>query len=103
MTLVFPKPLEEVIWVTPEMRPNCRSSGVATAEAIVSGLAPGRLAPTAIVGKSTCGNGATGKNRNATTPDKRIARVIRDVATGRRMKGAEKLALKFMRQSPAEG
>ena len=30
--------------MTPAMRPNCRSSGVATDDAIVSGLAPGRLA-----------------------------------------------------------
>ena len=30
----------------PAMRPNMRSSGVATAEAMVSGLAPGRLAVT---------------------------------------------------------
>ena len=29
---------------------NCRSSGVATAEAIVSGLAPGTVAVTRIVG-----------------------------------------------------
>ena len=32
--------------MTPAMRPNCRSSGVATAEAIVSGLAPGSEAET---------------------------------------------------------
>ena len=44
------------------MRPNCRSSGVATADAIVSGLAPGRLADTEMVGKSTCGSGDTGSN-----------------------------------------
>ena len=77
------------------MRLNWRSSGVATADAIVSGLAPGRLANTLIVGKSTCGSGATGKNRNATAPASRIAREISDVATGLRMKGPEKLELKF--------
>src|SRR2546425_12249039 len=87
---VEPRPLEEVICVTPAMRPNWRSSGVATAEAMVSGLAPGKPAPTAMVGKSTCGSGATGKKRNATTPESKIALVINDVATGRRMKGAEK-------------
>ena len=32
--------------LTAEMVENCRSSGVATAEAIVSGLAPGRDAET---------------------------------------------------------
>src|ERR1700716_4266827 len=89
------RPLEEVIWVTPAMRPNWRSRGVATAEAMVSGLAPGSPAPTEMVGKSTCGSGATGKNLKATTPDKKIAMVTRDVATGRRIKGAEKLDEKF--------
>jgi hypothetical protein len=44
------------------MRLNWRSSGVATAEAMVSGLAPGRFADTCIVGKSTCGSGETGSN-----------------------------------------
>ena len=36
--------------------------GVATVAAIVSGLAPGRLALTVMVGKSTCGNGDTGSS-----------------------------------------
>src|SRR6476661_7893137 len=51
--LVEPRELDEVISVTPAMRPNWRSSGVATAEAMVSGLAPGRFAPTWIVGNAT--------------------------------------------------
>src|SRR5437773_2107567 len=59
---VEPRVLVEVISVIPAIRPNCRSSGVATAEAIVSGLAPGRFARTWIVGKSTCGNGDTGSS-----------------------------------------
>src|SRR5215469_12704187 len=75
------------------MRPNCRSRGVATAEAMVSGLAPGRLELTFMVGKSTCGSGDTGRNRKATIPESAIAMVIRDVATGRRIKGAEKFAV----------
>ena len=29
--------------MTPAMRPNCRSRGVATEEAMISGLAPGKL------------------------------------------------------------
>ena len=29
--------------MTPAIRPNCRSSGVATEEAMISGLAPGKL------------------------------------------------------------
>ncbi len=87
--LVEPSWLEEVISVTPEMRPNWRSKGVATAEAIVSGLAPGREEFTDTVGNSTCGNGATGRNRKARAPASKIAAVSSDVATGRRMKGAE--------------
>ena len=34
----------------PEMVENCRSSGVATDAAMVSGLAPGRTAVTRVVG-----------------------------------------------------
>src|SRR6476646_5745457 len=101
--LVDPSPLEEVICVTPAIRPNWRSRGVATAEAMVSGLAPGRPAPTPIVGKSTCGNGATGRKRNATAPERKMAKVSSDVATGRRMNGAEKLEEKFTAQSPGAG
>jgi hypothetical protein len=48
--LVEPSELPEVISVTPAMRPSARSSGVATVAAIVSGLAPGRLALTEMVG-----------------------------------------------------
>src|SRR5690348_7578405 len=81
------------------MRPNCRSRGVATAEAMVSGLAPGRPELTFMVGKSTCGRGETGKNRKATIPARAMAMVVRDVATGRRIKGAEKLAV-IMTESP---
>ena len=51
--LVDPRLLEDVISVTAAMRLNWRSRGVATADAIVSGLAPGRPACTEIVGKST--------------------------------------------------
>jgi hypothetical protein len=42
--LVPPSVLVDVISVTAAMRPNWRSSGVATDDAMVSGLAPGRLA-----------------------------------------------------------
>jgi hypothetical protein len=86
--------------LTLAMRLNCRSSGVATALAIVSGLAPGRLAKTLIVGKSTCGRGATGKNPKAIAPANKIASEISDVATGRRMNGAEKLDVKCTPWSP---
>src|SRR5258708_28164618 len=40
--LVEPRLLDEVISLIPAMRPNWRSRGVATADAMVSGLAPGR-------------------------------------------------------------
>ncbi len=46
----------------PGMIANCRSSGCATALAIVSGLAPGYFTFTLMVGKSTRGRGATGNN-----------------------------------------
>jgi hypothetical protein len=93
--LVLPSWLVETIWLTLAMWPNCRSSGVATADAIVSGLAPGKFAYTLIVGKSTCGSGAVGRNVKATAPASKIAREIREVATGRRMNGAEKLDENF--------
>jgi hypothetical protein len=57
---------------------------------MVSGLAPGRAADTEIVGKSTCGNGATGSKRTATNPARTIPVVRRVVAMGLFMKGAEK-------------
>ncbi len=47
---VEPSALDDVISVTPAMRPSERSSGVATVAAIVSGLAPGSEACTEIVG-----------------------------------------------------
>ena len=63
VTIAEPSELDDVIWFTPAMRPNCRSSGVATADAIVSGLAPGNPAPTPMTGKSTSGSEATGSTR----------------------------------------
>src|SRR5579883_2632200 len=60
-------------------------------EAIISGLAPGREADTEMVGKSTCGKGDTGSRRNAATPDNATAAVNKVVATGRLIKGAERL------------
>ena len=61
--LVLPCVFEELIEVTPAIVENCFSSGVATEAAIVSGLAPGRLAFTWIVGKSTVGRSLTGSSR----------------------------------------
>src|SRR5271156_68709 len=89
--LVVPMLLEDVISVTPAIRPNCRSSGVATEEAMISGLAPGKLAPTEMVGKSTCGSADTGNSLNATAPARAIATVKRVVATGRSINGEDRL------------
>ena len=47
---VVPCALDEVMASMPAIVVNCFSRGVATAEAMVSGLAPGRLAFTEIVG-----------------------------------------------------
>ena len=44
--------LVELITERPEIAENCRSSGAATEEAIVSGLAPGSTALTEMVGES---------------------------------------------------
>ena len=71
----------------PAIRPNWRSRGVATDEAMVSGLAPGRDAPTAMVGNSTCGRGETGRKLKARIPAMATARVSSEVAMGRRMNG----------------
>src|SRR5690348_9316495 len=83
--------LLDVISVMPAIRPKLRSSGVVTAEAIVSGLAPGRLALTLSVGYSICGNGATGRKQNARAPVSASAAVNSDVAIGRFMNGVEML------------
>src|SRR5699024_1779013 len=83
---VDPSELRDVICDNPEMAPNDCSSGVATLEAMVSGLAPGKLADTVIMGKSICGSGATGKKRSAQAPTAIMARQIRVLATGLKMK-----------------
>jgi hypothetical protein len=57
---VPPCVLVEFMLVSPAIAENCFSSGSATVDAIVSGLAPGSEALTRIVGKSTAGRSATG-------------------------------------------
>jgi hypothetical protein len=57
----MPWALLELMESRPAMVVNWRSSGVATEEAMVSGLAPGRLAVTEMVGKSTLGSALTGR------------------------------------------
>ena len=87
--LVDPSWLVEVICLMPAMRPNCRSSGVATADAMVSGLAPGSPAPTEMTGNSTCGKGATGRKLKASAPASSSAAASNEVPTGRLINGAE--------------
>src|SRR5689334_17786145 len=60
--VVAPSTLVDVICVMPAIWPNWRSSGAATEDAIVSALAPDRPTETWMVGKSTWGRGATGRN-----------------------------------------
>ena len=60
---MWPSELVELIEVTPEIRANWLSSGAATEVAMVSALAPGRLALTRRVGTSTCGTPAIGSRK----------------------------------------
>ena len=69
-------------------------------EAMVSGLAPGKLAFTEMTGNSTCGRGATGRNWKASVPDRSRARVKSEVPMGRRMNGAEIFIANPSRQLP---
>jgi hypothetical protein len=50
VTEVDPRLLVELMASSPAMVENCFSSGVATADAMVSGLAPARLARTLMTG-----------------------------------------------------
>jgi hypothetical protein len=88
VTLENPRELEEVIESMPGMVENCRSSGVAADAAIISGPAPGRLANTCIVGKSTLGRSLTGSVRFPTAPKTMIPSIASVVMTGRRMKSS---------------
>src|SRR5690606_18156911 len=83
--------LRELISLSPAIEPNDCSIGVATLDAMVSGLAPAMLAVTEIMGKSTCGRGETGMKKKASAPDSTSARHDKVVATGRMMKSAKNL------------
>ena len=63
MIWVLPSDDDEFIEEMPAMVDNCRSIGEATDAAMVSGLAPGKVADTLMVGKSTAGKAATGSRR----------------------------------------
>ena len=87
---VLPCELVELIELSPAIVANCFSSGSATADAIVSGLAPGRPAFTWMVGKSTVGRSLTGSCRYAIAPNTMTPRTISVVVTGRLMKISER-------------
>src|SRR6266704_388908 len=88
---VPPSVLDDVIASIPAIVENCFSSGVATAAAIVCGLAPGSPAETVIVGKSTFGRSLTGSSRYAISPNMRMPNITSVVATGRRINSPEML------------
>src|SRR5439155_1339925 len=68
---------------------NCFSSGSATADAIVSGLAPGMPALTLMVGKSIVGRSLTGSWRYAIAPNTMTPSMMSVVVTGRLMNSAD--------------
>src|SRR3990170_8473284 len=86
-------PCEEVedIDEMPATVESWRSIGPATDAAMVSALAPGRVAVTAMVGKSTLGSAETGSSRNPNTPKAMIVAVIRIVMTGRLMQSSDRV------------
>src|SRR6202165_4526745 len=83
----------------PAMVESWRSIGPATDAAMVSALAPGRVAVTAMVGKSTLGRAETGSSRKPNTPKAMIEAVKSVVMTGRRIQSSER----FIDQAPALG
>ena len=97
---VFPTELEDVISVTSAIVPRCRSSGVATLVAMVSGLAPAMLAEIEMVGWSTWGSGETGSFRKAVDPASTMAAVKRVVATGLLMNSSERLMRRLPLRPP---
>jgi hypothetical protein len=68
-------------------------AGRARAVDRVDGKQTGRLAETETVGNATFGNMATGKARQANTPNRINAAKSTVVMTGRRMNGAAKLLI----------
>ena len=94
-------PCEEVedIDEMPAMVESWRSIGPATDDAMVSALAPGKVAVTAMVGKSTFGSAETGSSRKPNTPNAMIEAVSSVVMTGRRIQSSESV----IDQAPALG
>src|SRR5439155_19738996 len=88
MTLVPCDELDDIDEM-PAMVDSWRSMMPATDAAMVSALAPGKVAVTAMVGKSTLGSAETGNRREPNTPNAMIDAVISVVITGRRMQSSE--------------
>src|SRR5215470_6369416 len=101
--LVDPNWLVDVIWLMPAIRPNWRSRGVATADAMVVGFAPGSPAETEITGNSTCGSGATGRRLKARMPESSSAAASSEVPIGRLINGAEIFMTSRPRTVPRSG
>ena len=85
-----PRELVELMEFNPAIDANCFSRGSATADAMVSGLAPGRPAFTLIVGKSIVGRSLTGNCRYAIAPNTMMPSMMSVVVTGRLMNSADK-------------
>src|SRR6266436_3354451 len=98
MTLVPCDELDDIDEM-PAMVDSWRSMMPATEAAMVSALAPGRVAVTAMVGKSTLGSAETGSRRNPNTPNAMIDAVSKVVMTGRRIQSSESV----IDQAPALG
>src|SRR3954466_5182565 len=73
----------------PAMVESWRSMIPATEAAMVSALAPGKVALTEMVGKSTRGSADTGSSRKPNTPNAMIDAVISVVITGRRIQSSD--------------
>src|ERR1051325_9318779 len=94
---VWPSTLDDVMASMPAIVENCFSSGVATDDAIVSGLAPGSDALTWIVGKSTLGRSEAASRPYANRPKIRMAAMTRPVMIGRLMKTLEIFIARLLR------
>jgi hypothetical protein len=82
--------LLELSDATPAIVESFFSIGVATEDAMVSALAPLRLAVTTIVGKSTLGRALIGNCRYPTIPKIMMAAISSVVMTGRLMHSSDK-------------
>src|SRR3954463_12847333 len=88
MTLVPCDELDDIEEM-PAIVDSWRSMMPATEAAMVSALAPGKVAVTEMVGKSTLGSAETGSSRNPKIPNAIIEAVMSVVITGRRIQSSE--------------